>query len=245
ALEGTFGDEGARIGPALDRMSHALAEWDRAIRAFEDRVAAALTNTSTQEAGDLRMTLARTYAERGRLADAIRQLDAAGSLGPRRPDVLVLRGLVLDAYSNPMEADEAFRSAWTIEPHDPVTAYYAVRHSATTRTQEDVERAREVLTVAYRKLLNEAARPTVLPFGISLLHQKPADAPVLPLARYAKGYARLVAGGYDRALWDLRTAAASDPLITDPSARSVPIVRAVAALREGLLAEARSLVDDA
>ena len=33
ALEGTFGDEGARIGPALDRMGNALAEWDRAIRA--------------------------------------------------------------------------------------------------------------------------------------------------------------------------------------------------------------------
>src|SRR5262245_7982823 len=77
ALEGTFGDEGAKIGPALDRMSKALIEWDRAIRNFEDSVAAALTTTSTHEAGDLRMALARMYAERGRLADAIGQLDAA------------------------------------------------------------------------------------------------------------------------------------------------------------------------
>jgi tetratricopeptide (TPR) repeat protein len=242
ALEGTFGDEGAGIGPALDRMGNALAEWDRTIRAFEDRVAVALTNTSTQEAGDLRMTLAGMYAERGRLADAIRQLDAASSLEPRRPEALVLRGLVLDAYSNSMEADEAFRSAWIIEPHDPVTAYYVVRHSA-TRTPEDIERAREVLTVAYRKILNEAARPTVLPFGMSPLQQKPTDAPVLPLARYAKGYARLVAGDYDGALAELRTAAASDPLVIDPSARSVPIMRAVTALREGRLAEARALFD--
>ena len=64
-LEGTFGDEGVRIGPALDRMGNALAEWDRAIRAVEDQVASAVTNTSTQEAGDLRMTLARVYSERG------------------------------------------------------------------------------------------------------------------------------------------------------------------------------------
>ena len=34
-------------------------------------------------------------------------------------------------------------SAWTIEPHDPVIAYYVIHHSATTRTQEDIERARE------------------------------------------------------------------------------------------------------
>ena len=67
-------------------MSSALAEWDRAIRAFEDRVALASTNTSPQEAADLRVTLARMYAERGRPADAIRQLDAASSLEPRRPD---------------------------------------------------------------------------------------------------------------------------------------------------------------
>ena len=108
-LEGTFGDEGARIGPALDRLSDALAEWDRT--------------------------------------------DPASSL----------------------------------DPHDPVIAYYALRHSATTLTPEEVERAREVMTVAYRKILNEAARPPVATFQVSPLEQKRADTPVLPLARYAKG----------------------------------------------------------
>jgi len=243
ALEGTFGDEGARIGPALDRMGNALAEWDRAIRAVEDRVASAVTNTATQEAGDLRMTLARMYAERGRLADAIRQIDAVSSLGPRRPEVLVLRGLVLDALSKSTEADEAFRSAWTIEPQNPVIAYYVVHHSATTPASDEIERVREVLTVAYQEILKEAARPTVLPFAASLLQQKPTDAPVLPLARYAKGYARLAAGDYDNALTELRSAAATDPLVTDPTARSVPMMRAITALREGRLPDARSLLD--
>lgn len=243
-LEGTFGDEGARIAPVLDRMGHALAEWDRTIRAVEDRVALASRDTSTQEAGDLHMMLARIYTERGRFADAIRQLDAVSSLEPRRPDALVLRGLVLDAYSKSIEADEAFRAAWTIEPHDPVTAYYAVRDSATTRTPQDVERARDVMTVTYQKILKQTARPTVLPFGFSAVQHKPADAPMLPLARYAKGYARLIARDYDGALEELRTAAASDSLVTDPSARSVPIMRAVAALREGRLADARSVLDE-
>jgi tetratricopeptide (TPR) repeat protein len=254
ALEGTFGDEGARIAPALDRIGNALAEWDRTIRAFEDRVASASTSRSAREAVDLRMMLARIYAERGRFADAMRQLDAARGLEPGRSDVLVLRGLVLEADSKSIEADESFRSAWTIEPRDPVTAYYAVRHSATTRTPQDVERARDLMTVAYQKILKQSTRPTDSPFGILHLQQKPADAasrndvdaaPVLPLAKYAKGYARLVARDYDGALAELRAAAANDPLVTDPSARSAPIMRAVAALREGRLAEARSLFDEA
>ncbi len=243
ALEGTFGDEGARIAPALDRMGNALAEWDRTIRAFEERVTLGRTTTSTQEAGELRMTLARIYTERGRLADAIRQLERASSLEPRRLEVLLLRGLVLDASSRSKEADEAFRAAWMIDSHDPVAAYYVVRHSATTRTSEDVERARDVMAVAYRKILNEAARRAVAPFGVSRLQQRHVDAPVLPFARYAKGYARLAAGDYDGALAELRAAAASDPLVTDPAARSVPIVRAVTALRDGRLADARSLFD--
>ena len=39
AVAGTYGDEGARIGPALDKMTSGLAEWDRAIQAFEARLA--------------------------------------------------------------------------------------------------------------------------------------------------------------------------------------------------------------
>src|SRR5262245_24981229 len=140
ALEGTLGDEGPRIAPTLDRLRTALAEWDRTIRTFEERVASGLTTISTQEASDLRMTLARIYAERGRPADAIRQLDAASSLAPGRSDVLVLRGLVLDADVKSKEADEAFRTAWMIDSHDPVAAYSVVRHSATTPGQEDLER---------------------------------------------------------------------------------------------------------
>ncbi len=245
ALEGTFGDEGATIAPALDRLGNALAEWDRGILALEDRAASALTTASTQEAGDLHVTLARMYAERGRLADAMHQLDAANILESGRRDAQVLRGLVLEALSKSDDADAAFRSAWTVEPHDPVVAYYVVHHSATTRNSEDIERARDVMAVAYRRILEDAPRSAVAPFGTSRLLQNPGDAPVLPLARYAEGYARLAAGDYDGALAALRMAAANDPLVTDPAARSAPIMRAIAALREGRLADARALLDQA
>ena len=38
ALEGTYGDEGARVGAALDRMAAALAAWDREIETAESEL---------------------------------------------------------------------------------------------------------------------------------------------------------------------------------------------------------------
>src|SRR6266508_4415748 len=97
AVAGTYGDEGARVGPALDKMAGGLAEWDRAIRAFESRLASELPGASSRAAFQMCEALARMYVERGRLADAVRELDAASRLEPQRADVHALRVLVLDA----------------------------------------------------------------------------------------------------------------------------------------------------
>ena len=46
ALEGAYGDEGTRIGAALDRMSAALAVWDREIEAAESELRGTPANAS-------------------------------------------------------------------------------------------------------------------------------------------------------------------------------------------------------
>ena len=48
---------------------------------------------------------------------------------------------------------------------------------------------------------------------------------------------------YDEAIAEFRKAAAIDPLVTDPASRSASMMQAVAALRQGRLAEARSLLE--
>jgi tetratricopeptide (TPR) repeat protein len=240
ALDGTFGDEGALIVPALDRLDRAIAEWDRSIRDAERRVTSEVAGASPGDAIDLRLTLARMYVERGRRADAMREIEAAGRLEPRRADVMVLRDLVAAANATSVEA---FSGPIAIEPRDPVTAYYLLRSN---RGAGDGARPRATLAAAYQTLLAAPARPAVPPFiRMSPLERMPDDVPVLPLARYAQGYAQLAAGHYDGARAALRRAAADDPLVADPAARSIPIMRAVAALRDGRLAEARALVDAA
>ena len=96
AVEGTYGDEGALVRPAIDRMSAALAQWDREIEAAAAGVRRR-RRLRRRRLVDRRIALARIYADRGRLADALSELEAASRLEPRRANIHVLRGLVLEA----------------------------------------------------------------------------------------------------------------------------------------------------
>jgi tetratricopeptide (TPR) repeat protein len=244
AVAGTYGDEGALVVPALDKMAGGLAQWDRAIQGFESRLASELPGAQPRVAFQLRETLARIYVERGRLADALRELDAASRLDPRRADVHVLRGLVLDASARSTDAGEAFRSAWALDASDPIKAYHVFQHAATTGNTKDMQGARRTLAAAYLRLLQDAARAKASPFvGIEPLQTSAADTPILSPAAYRPGYARLAHGEYAEAIAEFRTAAAIDPLVTDPTLRSVSMTRATAALRQGRLADARSLIE--
>ena len=240
AIEGTFGDEGPHVGAALDRMAGALEEWDRRIQTFEARV------TSGPAASGMRAALGRMYAERGRLADAQRELDAVSRLEPERPDVHVFRGLVLEAWGKPAEAGEAFRAAWTLDPSDPVKAYQVFRHAVRTGSATDAQRVRAALTAAYAALLADGTRATHPSFPLLGPFQARAGGPpVLPLAAYARGYALMSRGDYAGAIAEFRRAAATDPLVRDPAAGSPAVRQAAAALRQGRLAEAGSLLDGA
>jgi tetratricopeptide (TPR) repeat protein len=244
AVAGTYGDEGASIGPALDKMASGLAEWDRAIHAFETRLASELPGASPRAAFEMHVTLGSMYVQRGRLADALRELGAAARLDPQRADPHLLRGLVLDATGSSTEAGEAFRTAWALDASDAIKAYYVIRHAATIGETKDVQGAREVLAAAYLRLLRNGAHTKASPFSeIDLLHDSTAEALVLAPVAYAHGYTRIAHGEYNEAIAEFRNAAATDPMVADPAARSASMMRAVAALRQGRSAEARSLLE--
>lgn len=244
AIEGTFGDEGARLRSALDRMSAALATWDRDIEAAESGVRDAVRHDTPARAFERRVSLGRMYADRGRLADALSQFDAAGGLAPTRADVHVLRGLALRASGRPAETIEAFRTARALDPADPVIAYYLFHEATISGRADDAQEAVEALAAAYPNLLKAEPQSKRAPFaGVTLLHG--AGPPVLPPAAYRPAFADLARGDYDRALAALRTAAAGDPLVTDPAAGFEWMTRAVGALQQGRLAAARSLIEQA
>jgi tetratricopeptide (TPR) repeat protein len=240
ALGGTLGNESAQIDAALDKMSRGLAAWDAAIRSFEARVAAALPGSAPGAAAELRATLGRMYAGRGRLAEASRELDAASRLEPRRADLHTLRGLVLETSGGSAEAGEAFRLAWALDESDPIKAYQLLRHPAAGSASER-RRAHDALAAAYETLPKDAARATSAPFSaFELLPGGAAEGPVIPPAAWTPGYARLARGEYDLAMVEFRRAAENDPLFTDPAARSGSMNQAITALARGRLDEARA-----
>ena len=244
AIEGIYGDEGGRIGPALDRMSAALTVWNREIGAAEAAVATALSTASHAEIVTRRLSLARMYAGRGRFTDALPQLDAALGLDSRRAEVHVLRGLVLRALRRHVEAADAFQSARALDARDPLTAYYLFQSATALGNASQTEGASKALTDAYRTLAKGGARGTRVPFARIATIQMPADRPpLLPLAAYKQPYAWLARGEYETAIAEFRRAAALDPLVTDPASRSTAATRAVAAMRQGRLLDARSLLE--
>ena len=244
AIEGTYGDEGPRIAPALDRMAAALAVWNREIESAESAVAAALSGGSQSEIVARRISLARMYLERGRFTDALPQLDATVRLDPGRADAQVLRGLVLRALRRHAEATEAFLSARSADARDPLIAYYLFQSATTAGNTAHAEDGRKALAAAYRALAKGDARGKRSAFARSAAFPWAADAPpLLPLAAYSQPYGWLARGEYETAIAEFRRTAALDPLVTDPASHSTTTARAVAALRQGRLSEARSLLE--
>src|SRR5262245_18790828 len=67
AVTGTYGDEGVRIGAALDKMATGLAKWDRTIQEYEIRMASGLQGGAPLRAVFLlHVTMAGLYLDRGR-----------------------------------------------------------------------------------------------------------------------------------------------------------------------------------
>jgi tetratricopeptide (TPR) repeat protein len=239
ALAGTYGDEGPRIGTALDTMTAGLEEWDRAIRALEMRVSSEAPGSEPTVAAEIRLSLAKVYLERGRLADAVRALEAAAHPESRRAGIHLRRALLLDAAGRRQEAAKAFRTAWDRDGRDPAAAYYAIRHRGTGEAVP--EGAFAVVTGAYRSLLDDAASwevATLTPIGP--LRHGAADEPLLPPSAYAAAYGLAARGDYAGAVRAFRDAAAADPLLTDPAARSAEMRAASTALRQGRMTEARA-----
>jgi tetratricopeptide (TPR) repeat protein len=245
AVAGTYGDEGPRVGPALDRMAAALAQWDLELQAVEADVTAGVRSATPNVAVRLRAGLAQRYAQRGRLADALREADAAISLEPLNPALHGLRAQLLEALSRSAEAGDAFLMAWSGNPRDPVAAYHVLRH-ATTIDQQDVREAGETLLAAYRALTEGSPREKSVPFpAIDPLLQGSGEVPDVVPAAYRRGYARLAGGEYGEAIAEFRRAAATDALVADPFSHTEPMVRAIEALRQGRPADARALLERA
>jgi len=189
------------IRDAADRMGTALVAWDRDIRALEDRIDA--PGGAAPPAHLRHAELGVVYRARGRLADALREFEAAIAIRPSA-DLHLLRALTLETAGRSDEAGKAFRTAWTLDARDPVKSYYLARRPA-SGSEPDRDRARAVLTETYRMGLD--ARPAAAPFlTLGAIVDTLSRVPVVADETTADGFALLNTHHYGEAVAALKRA---------------------------------------
>jgi len=221
---------------ARDRMAAALVEWDRQIGNLQAQVDAKADEPDRKRAFQLRLDLGLMYRRRGRLDEALRQLDAAAALQPGVSDVHLVRALTLEAAGNRDEAGRAYEAAWGRDMASPVKAYQLLRRTQDLEATSG-ERARNVLRDAYRRILSGDHRPPAPPFlTLDLVPDTFSRTPIAAEASLVRVFGRLAAGKLDEAVAALGPDA---PAASPDDSAVARIARGGTAEREGRLSDAR------
>jgi tetratricopeptide (TPR) repeat protein len=232
ASAGVYGDEGPRLTALVAELGSALERWDAAIAESERGLRAQLPGASAQTALQVHTVLASMYLDRGRYADAIRELDADLKIDPRRAAFHRLKGLALQALARQDEAAEAFRAAWLLAPDDPQNAYRFIVDRAPQTTEAELTSAIATLGALETRLVRGGTPPGEPPFlSVRPIDDDAGGAMAFAPGAYARAFGLLLDGRLDAGLAALREALAADPLVGDPALRLEPATRAMAALR--------------
>ena len=238
-LPGPYGDEGPRLTAQLEKMTAALAAWDREIRDAESQLQPRLTGADANTALEVHALLAALYLDRSRFDDALREFEAAISIAPTRAAFHRYKGLIYQATARPAEAAEAFRSAWRLEPMDPQNAYRLLVLRSNGTTRQEIEQAIAAFSTVEAEMIRSARPRTAPPFRTTqAIDDDAGGAMGFVPPPYARGFSLLQRGRYDEGLVALRAAISADPLVADTASRSEPMAQGSAALRQGMIATA-------
>ena len=229
-LFGPYGDEGKGIVNTIDRLSASLTAWDESLRLQERALRLQVANSMSAESA---VALARLLADRGRLADALVEVDSALAARPTR-QLHTLRGGLLAHMGRDAEAADAYFRAWEFEGSNAVSAYLALALRTSAGTDD---------SGPIGALVEAQRRGQRLPVGASipdlrLIPDRASKTPVFVPAAYADGFDAVAAGDYPRALRSFRAAAARDPLVIDRALQSNEKSLGISRLRAGMMVEA-------
>jgi tetratricopeptide (TPR) repeat protein len=235
AVNGVDGRDDAAVRAALDAMARGLAVWDAAVARVEGGFKGAITGAAPPAAARMRGTLAATYLERGRIADALIHLERAATLDPSFAGVHLLRGLALARTNRTGAAAAAYAAAWKIDLA-PASAYLYL--AASRGASRDPMRPGALDALLQVVIAGPSATDlAVLP--VALLDDASVDVPLFVPAAYVPGFRLLADARYAEALASLRVvppAAAGD--------ERTAIVKADALVASGDRAAALALLRD-
>jgi tetratricopeptide (TPR) repeat protein len=244
ALDGAFGDEGRALSSALDSMADALSRWDAFIATRERAMAAEIGSADRKLASRMHLALGGVYLDRGRAREALKELSAARTADPTRPEAPLLQGLVhLQVTRDTAAATAALQTAHELSPQDPARAYLLARQL--------VDGTQREAGLALLQRIQHVPGPTATPAGalfirLNLVPETPGINPFFPPTLYAEGFAALQQGDLAKAIAQFRESARRDPLMSLATAKAGdPLIRAIVAFKDGLVDEARTQLKSA
>lgn len=241
ALEGRFGDDASRAHESLAALEKSLTAWDDALRTLEASIAPDLAKATPQAATRLHVAVAIGLAERGRIDEALKRLAAALSLSPRDVDAHTVLGLVHSQLTSDMgAATKAFKEAVEADPTAPLQRYMLAKALADGGAFDEAA----AIGLRLRNDKRSPDGPDRSPFArISPIPEVPGIEPYFPPGAYAAAFALMGQGRYAAAVAAIRTAAASDPLLSPPATGVTDLRQAGAALRDGDVGAALAAID--
>jgi tetratricopeptide (TPR) repeat protein len=237
-LGGVYGDEGPQLVSQVVAISTALQRWDEEIRAAENQLRPELNGRDRQKELQVHTLLASLYMERGRFDDALREFDEDIRIEPRAA-FHRYTGLIHQVEGRPVEAADAFRAAWLLDPADPQNAYRLLAFKSARATPQEQARALETLARVGRDVIQRRGPRQAAPFTtINGIVDDAGGGMAFVPAAYARGFSLVLNGELDAGIVVLRAAVAADPLIVDRSRTAETRTRGIAALRQGHVADA-------
>jgi len=245
-LDGTYGDEGPNVRSSLESMERGLDQWDAAIQASEAAMNREIGRLEPAATARLHAALGGAYLDRGRINDALREFTTANQLDPTGADIHTVQGQLYQELMNiPDAATEAFQTAATLDPRNPVRWYVLARQLAKSGKPEEAARARQNLQTSWEQRAVGKGRTAVAPpfVRLTLVQEKSRVEPFFPPVLYADGFTLLRNGDYRGAIAQFKEALARDPLTAHPFERMEAMEKAAAALRDGVVTAAIEHLD--
>jgi tetratricopeptide (TPR) repeat protein len=215
----------------IDALARTLDTWDTAIRALESDLRQAPRSGGHAALGTV-------YLERHRLDEAVSELSDAARDEPSRADIHMLMSVAYRHANRPSDAAVSLEKAYGLGRGDAATLYQIAWGLTKVGRGKEADAARGRFRASVG--MTSTALDTPGPFL-----RFPGTAPILPPALYAPGFALLARGSYADAIARLRQAAASDHLSDDSVDAPDSLARGRAALQDGALPAALTLLESA
>lgn len=235
-LEGAYGDEGRSVRSSLDAMQRGLEQWDAAIRTAEAAIESESGRAEPNTAARMHAALGGAYLDRGRVADALREFNAANQLDPSGADMHTVEGLVYREFGNDRDAATVrFQTAARLDPRNPVRWYVLARHLLQIGKPDEARGAFQTLQTSWEDRAVGKGRTAVeAPFiQLNLVLERSRVEPFFPPVVYAGGFSLLRRGEFEKAIAAFRDAASRDPLAARPVERMEAMGQAATAFGDG------------